>query len=212
MTHCITNPVTVNCANIILAAGGTAIMAQDEREVEEITAHASLRSQHGRGARAGSHAARGSKLQKLGHPVVLSPVAAVRAICAMICARSFSRKALSQSFAATCLKSVRWPVGPGARRRRCRGRPLGGRLGDEGQSCGIRSLAARFCASYRYGRTADRCDGRDLNQTHPQCCYLGGSELLRRITGAGCMLTSLAGVLLRRCADRLFDRGHLGIG
>ena len=41
MTHCITNPVTVNdCANIILAAGGTAIMAQDEREVEEITAHA----------------------------------------------------------------------------------------------------------------------------------------------------------------------------
>ena len=42
MTHCITNPVTVNdCANIILAAGGTAIMAQDEREVEEITAHAS---------------------------------------------------------------------------------------------------------------------------------------------------------------------------
>ncbi len=34
MVHSITNNVTINdCANIILAAGGTAIMAQDEREV-----------------------------------------------------------------------------------------------------------------------------------------------------------------------------------
>ena len=41
MVHSITNNVTINdCANIILAAGGTAIMAQDEREVEEITSHA----------------------------------------------------------------------------------------------------------------------------------------------------------------------------
>lgn len=40
LVHSITNNVTINdCANIILAAGGTAIMAQDEREVEEITAH-----------------------------------------------------------------------------------------------------------------------------------------------------------------------------
>ena len=38
MVHSITNNVTVNdCANIILAAGGSAIMAQDEREVAEIT-------------------------------------------------------------------------------------------------------------------------------------------------------------------------------
>ena len=60
MTHCITNPVTVNdCANIILAAGGTAIMAQDEREVEEITAHASLVLNMGAVRAAGSHAARG---------------------------------------------------------------------------------------------------------------------------------------------------------
>ena len=38
MVHSITNPVTINdCANIVLAAGGTAIMAQDEREVGEIS-------------------------------------------------------------------------------------------------------------------------------------------------------------------------------
>ena len=78
MTHCITNPVTVNdCANIILAAGGTAIMAQDEREVEEITAHAqSLVLNMGavRAQEAMLRAARTAK--KLGHPVILDPVAA----------------------------------------------------------------------------------------------------------------------------------------
>ena len=47
MVHSITNNVTINdCANIILAAGGTAIMAQDEREVEEITSHAQALSVH----------------------------------------------------------------------------------------------------------------------------------------------------------------------
>ncbi|MFQ9126398.1 MAG: hydroxyethylthiazole kinase [Butyricicoccaceae bacterium] len=33
----------------------------------------------------------------------------------------------------------------------------------------------------------------------------GGSELLRRITGAGCMLTSLAGVYCGAAPDRLFE-------
>ena len=78
MVHSITNNVTINdCANIILAAGGTAIMAQDEREAAEITAHSdalvlnmgALRAQE-----AMLLAAREAK--RLGHPVVLDPVAA----------------------------------------------------------------------------------------------------------------------------------------
>lgn len=36
--HCLTNPVTMNdVANILLAAGGSAVMAQDEQEAAEIT-------------------------------------------------------------------------------------------------------------------------------------------------------------------------------
>ena len=35
LVHCITNYVTVNdCANILLACGGSPIMADDENEVE----------------------------------------------------------------------------------------------------------------------------------------------------------------------------------
>lgn len=75
MTHCITNPVTVNdCANIILAAGGTAIMAQDEREVEEITAHASSLVLNMGAVRAQEAMLRAAATaKKLGHPVILDP-------------------------------------------------------------------------------------------------------------------------------------------
>lgn len=38
LVHCITNYVTVNdCANMVLACGASPIMADDEREVEDIT-------------------------------------------------------------------------------------------------------------------------------------------------------------------------------
>ena len=41
--HCLTNPVTMNdVANILLAAGGSAVMAQDEQEAAEITSLAIL--------------------------------------------------------------------------------------------------------------------------------------------------------------------------
>ena len=87
MVHSITNNVTMNdCANIILAAGGTAIMAQDEREAEEITAHSqalalnmgALRAQDAMLA-----AARAAKQDA--RPVVLDPVAAGK--CAASCWR-----------------------------------------------------------------------------------------------------------------------------
>ena len=117
MTHCITNPVTVNdCANIILAAGGTAIMAQDEREGEEITAHASSLVLNMGAVRAQEAMLRAAgTAKKLGHPVVLDPVAAGAShLRGDMCAKLLA-EALSQSSAATCLKSVRWPAERGRR-------------------------------------------------------------------------------------------------
>ena len=78
LIHTITNSVTVNdCANIILAAYGAPTMAQDEREVEEITALSqalvlnlgALRAQE-------AMLLAGKKANALGHPVVMDPVAA----------------------------------------------------------------------------------------------------------------------------------------
>ena len=80
LIHNITNYVTVNdCANMVLACGGSPIMADDAAEVEEITALCS-----GLNINIGTLNSRtipsmllaGKKANALGHPVVLDPVGA----------------------------------------------------------------------------------------------------------------------------------------
>lgn len=78
LVQCITNFVTVNdCANIILAAGGSPSMAQDIREVEEAVCHAgALVCNMGAIDFVDSMILAGRKANALGTPVVLDPVAA----------------------------------------------------------------------------------------------------------------------------------------
>lgn len=80
LIHNITNYVTVNdCANILLACGGSPIMADDADEVEEITSlcnglniNIGTLNQRTVPAMLGA----GKKANELGHPVVLDPVGA----------------------------------------------------------------------------------------------------------------------------------------
>lgn len=80
LIHCITNYVTVNdCANIILAAGGSPIMADDIREAEEIVGLCSalvlnIGTLNARIVEA--MLAAGKRANELGRPVVLDPVGA----------------------------------------------------------------------------------------------------------------------------------------
>lgn len=80
LVHNITNYVTVNdCANILLACGGSPIMADDVDEVAEITAicgglNINIGTLNARTIPA-MHAA-GKRANELGHPVVLDPVGA----------------------------------------------------------------------------------------------------------------------------------------
>ena len=80
MVHNITNYVTVNdCANIILACGGSPIMADDIDEVCEITGICkslviNIGTLNSRTVRAMASA--GRKANELSHPVVLDPVGA----------------------------------------------------------------------------------------------------------------------------------------
>lgn len=80
LIHNITNYVTVNdCANILLACGGSPIMSDDIEEVEEITTIC-----NGLNINIGtlsqrtipSMLAAGKRANELGHPVVLDPVGA----------------------------------------------------------------------------------------------------------------------------------------
>ena len=78
LVHCITNYVTVNdCANILLACGGSPIMADDEQEVEEITSVCNgltinIGTLNSRTVK--SMMLAGKRANELGHPVLLDPV------------------------------------------------------------------------------------------------------------------------------------------
>ncbi len=80
LIHNITNYVTVNdCANILLACGGSPIMADDKNEVAEITSvcgglNINIGTLNERTIKAMLTA--GKKANELGHPVVLDPVGA----------------------------------------------------------------------------------------------------------------------------------------
>lgn len=78
LVQCITNFVTVNdCANILLAAGASPNMAQDIREVEEAVAGADgLVCNLGAIDLVDSMILAGKRASELGIPVVLDPVAA----------------------------------------------------------------------------------------------------------------------------------------
>src|SRR5690554_1602417 len=76
VVHCITNFVTVNdCANIILAAGGSPTMAHHENEVEHITEKSnSLVLNMGNVHEPTSMILAGKRSNALNHPVIIDPV------------------------------------------------------------------------------------------------------------------------------------------
>lgn len=80
LVHCMTNYVTVNdCANMLLACGGSPIMSDDIQEVEEITSLCDalvLNIGTLNERTIASMFAAGKKANQLGRPVVLDPVGA----------------------------------------------------------------------------------------------------------------------------------------
>lgn len=203
MTHCITNPVTVNdCANIILAAGGTAIMAQDEREVEEITAHAqSLVLNMGavRAQEAMLRAARTAK--KLGHPVILDPVAAgASRLRGDMCARLLAEGLISVIRGNA--SEVR-ALAAGAGQESGVEADLHDQINEHNLA---KSAAWLRDFARRTGTVVQLTGAIDVITDGKRTAVLsGGSELLRRITGAGCMLTSLTGVYCGAVPDKLLE-------
>ena len=89
LIHNITNYVTVNdCANILLACGGSPIMADDIGEAEEITSlcgglNINIGTLNQRTIPA--MLAAGKRAKALGHPVVLDPVGAGASALLALC-------------------------------------------------------------------------------------------------------------------------------
>ena len=203
MVHSITNNVTINdCANIILAAGGTAIMAQDEREAAEITAHSdalvlnmgALRAQE-----AMLLAAREAK--RLGHPVVLDPVAAgASRLRSEMCSRL-----LADGLVSVIRGNASEIRALAAGEEHAAG--VEASVLDRVTEENLTESAAWLAAFGRKTNTVVLLSGAiDLITDGTRTAALrGGSALMSRITGAGCMLTSLTAAYCGANPNTLFE-------
>lgn len=203
LVQCITNFVTVNdCANILLASGASPTMAQDIREVEEaVTAADGLVCNLGAIDLVDAMILAGKQANKLGIPVVLDPVAA-------------GGTALRRELSAKLLEEVHFTA---IRGNASEIRALCGQ-----ESCGsgvdvaawdaiskenlpqsvevISNLAQKTGAVIGVSGVIDVVsDGTRTVLLHNGC------STMARITGSGCMLTTLIGAFCAAVPEYPFE-------
>lgn len=191
LVQCITNFVTVNdCANMILAAGGSPSMAHDIREVEEaVCGVQALVCNMGAIENADAMVLAGKQANKLAKPVILDPVAA-------------GNTSLRRETARKLLKEVHFSVirGNASEIRSLAGEQVTGSgvdvsaldvISEENlpESIEMIKLLARHTGSIITisGKLDVISNG---NQT---VVLRNGCATMARITGSGCMLTALIG-------------------
>jgi len=184
LVHCITNPVTVNdCANVLLAAGAHPFMAAHPDEVEEVQRRAgALVINMGAVARLDSIGKAARQAAECGHPIIVDPVG--------VSASSLRRRgciALLREFSVSCVR------GNGAEIRAL--------LDDTETAAGVDALpedamsaSAAAGLARRYGCAAIASGAVDVVTDGSRTFRVGGGDaMMTRVTGMGCMLTSLLG-------------------
>ncbi|MCI8398527.1 MAG: hydroxyethylthiazole kinase [Oscillibacter sp.] len=190
LIHCISNLVTANdCANLAYALGASPIMAHAPQEAETITAAAAVTILNtGTPARDKFRACllAGAEAARLGHPIVLDPVGAGASAW-----RLDAVNQLLERFTPTILR-----VNLAEAQALCGG--FGREHGvDSPAAPQTQRLDAALHLARRFGgKTAVLLSGPEDLITDGETVWSvsGGSELMTRITGTGCMLSVLCGV------------------
>ena len=200
LVQCITNFVTVNdCANMILAAGGSPSMSQDIREVEESVCHSdALVCNMGAIDFTESMILAGKKANILGIPVVLDPVAAGGTSLR----REVSKRLLDEvHFTAIRgnASEIRYLAGESSI-----GSGVDVALEDRITEQNVYGIieAANMLAT-RTGSIIAVSGPIDIITNGENTVLLrNGCATMARITGSGCMLTSLIGTF---CGSNKYD-------
>ncbi len=200
--HAITNVVTVNdCANIILAAWGAPTMAQDVREVEEITALSDALVLN-LGALAAQEAMlrAGKRAGVLGHPIVFDPVAA---------GASFLRGEISRRLMHEVPITVVRGNASEIRALALGSETTRGVEANELDRVTEDNLKASLVMLHEFARRSGAVVALtgeiDLISDGTRAAVVrGGSPMMGRITGAGCMLTALIATLCGASKDDPF--------
>jgi hydroxyethylthiazole kinase len=205
LVHSITNYVTVNdCANIILASGGSPIMADDINEVGDITSICSslvinIGTLNERTIK--SMAAAGKMANKLGHPVVFDPVGA-------------GASQLRNETAQMLLREIKFSV-------------IRGNISEINFLAGIGSKTQGVDASAEEAVTAGNIDSvislaKAFSQATDAVIAITGATdivadskrsfiirnghpLMSRVTGTGCMLTAVTGSYIGANAENILE-------
>lgn len=211
--HCITNPVTMqDVANILLAAGGSAIMARDPEEVSEITSicQGTLLNTGVPDERIlQSCILAGTRAHTLRHSVVLDPVG--------VGASSFRRKMLRELLAQVspdvirCNQEEAFVLNSLLSPSEKISHPAGVESSLSFDRETLASLALKTASLYQCVILIS--GNEDVVSDGTQVRFLqGGDPRIRRITGGGCMLSALCALFA--CADApLFESistaGHM---
>lgn len=202
LIQCITNFVTVNdCANIILAAGGSPSMSQDIREVEESVSGAdALVCNLGAIDFTASMAAAGKKANQLKKPVILDPVAA-------------GTTQLRREASRALLGQVHFSVirGNASEIRFLSGKQSSG----SGVDVGPKDAATKDNLSDVLEMTRQLAQKTDsvivlsgaldvISDGTRNAVLHNGCPTMARITGSGCMLTALIGAFCAAAPEDLF--------
>lgn len=191
LVQCITNFVTVNdCANIILATGGSPSMADDVREAAEaVRGSAALVCNLGAIAAVDAMVSAGKTANELGKPVVLDPVAA-------------GNTALRRQESARLLAGVKFAAIRGNAseiRALARGELTGSGVDVSGEDAVSDATLPRTVETARLlakqtGAVVAVSGPIDVVTDGEQVALLrNGCATMARITGSGCMLTSMLG-------------------
>lgn len=202
LVQCITNFVTVNdCANMILASGGLPTMAHDVREVEEsVEGVQALVLNLGAVEDTEAMILAGRRANQLGIPVVLDPVAAgVTALRREASARLLGEVRLSviRGNASEIKALVRGSAG---------GSGVDVAAGDAVSEETLPQIAAlaRSLARQTGGVAAVSGPIDVLSDGERTLLLRNGCPAMARITGSGCMLTSLMGAFCGAMPERPF--------
>ncbi|WFR58527.1 hydroxyethylthiazole kinase [Anaerocolumna sp. AGMB13025] len=203
LIHNITNYVTVNdCANILLACGASPIMADDGKEVEEITAICNglvinIGTLNERTVEAMIKA--GKKANELNHPVILDPVGAGASAL-----RTETTKRLLQEIKFTAIRgniSEIMTVYKGS----------GSTKGVDADSAD-RVTENNIKETLRFAKALSEETGAIIAITgaidivaDAERAYIirNGHPMMSKITGTGCMLTAIMGAFLAANSDLL---------
>lgn len=198
LIHCINNHVTSNdCANILLACGGSAIMADDPDEAAEITAMCdglvlNMGTPSPRKLEALLRA--GAQANRLGHPVILDPVG--------VGSSAMRREAGHQLLDGIRFAAIRGNASEIATlvRGTAAHRGVDADL-EEAAMDAVAENAKRLSAKTGAvvivtGDTDIVTDGTTLYRVH------NGHPMMKTVTGAGCQLSALLGAYVTANPER----------